>query len=152
MVHSLEDPVLVRNSWAPDPHPACVASLVATAGIEVLLLMTCDVIMIFCLNIPSDSFLFNTLSNQLARCPFCRKLSTVGPEFARTRGTVFLVLFIITLLVGIGAAVGTKSYLSAYKGLIALYVGLFLVAAIFFFRSIYYLSMRVSIIESSASA
>lgn len=94
-----------------------------------------------------DSFLFNTLSNQLARCPFCRKLSSVGPEFARTRGIVFAVLFLMALSVGIGAVFGTRSYVAEYRGLYALYAGLFLVVGLLLFRSVYYLTMKVSFIE-----
>lgn len=99
-----------------------------------------------------DSFLFNTLSNQLARCPFCRKLSTVGPEFARTRGTVFMIVFFIFLAIGLGIVFGTKSYLSQYGGLYALYVGIFVVDAIFVIRSIYYLTMKISYIEMNPSS
>jgi len=98
-----------------------------------------------------DSFMFNTLSNQLARCPFCRKLSTVGPEFARTRGIVFLILFTIILLGGIGCVLGTKGYLPNKQGLIGLYVAIFLVDVIFLWRALYYLAMKVSYIEMSHS-
>lgn len=99
-----------------------------------------------------DSFLFNTLSNQLARCPFCRKLSSVGPEFARTRGIVFAILFLIVLSVGIGAVFGTRSYLSQSRGLYALYAGIFLVDGLLLFRSLYYLTMKVSFIEIPAAS
>lgn len=98
-----------------------------------------------------DSFLFNTLSNQLARCPFCRKLSSVGSEFARTRGTAFLILCLLVLAGAIGATIGTHNYLPEYKSLIALYVGLYLIGAFFLFRSLYYLTMKVSTIETSNS-
>jgi len=49
-----------------------------------------------------DTFLFNTLNNALARCPHCRKVSSVGPEFARTRSIIFLVFGLIVLGIGIG--------------------------------------------------
>lgn len=96
-----------------------------------------------------DTFLFNTLSNQLARCPFCRKLSSVGRDFARSRGIIFMILFIIFAAIGVGVAFGTKDYVVKYKGIIALYVGIFLIDLLFLFRSIYYLSMKVSNIDSS---
>jgi len=53
-----------------------------------------------------DSFLFNTLNNALARCPHCRKVSSVGPEFARTRSIIFLIFGLIVLGIGIGITVG----------------------------------------------
>lgn len=97
-----------------------------------------------------DSFLFDTLRNQLARCPFCRKLSSVGPEFARGRGIVHMILFLIMLGAALGTTLGTKQYLHEYKALIALDVILFVFAAYFLIRSIYYLSIKVSTIELSS--
>lgn len=99
-----------------------------------------------------DSFLFNTLSNQLARCPFCRKLSSVGREFARTRGIAFAIIFLILLAFGIGCVFGTKSQLNEYRGLYALYTVLFLADGLLLFRSLYYLTMKVSFIEIPAAA
>ena len=49
-----------------------------------------------------DTFLFNTLNNALARCPHCRKVSSVGPEFARTRSIIFLIFGLVTLGIAIG--------------------------------------------------
>jgi hypothetical protein len=76
----------------------------------------------------------------------------VGPEFARTRGIVFAVLFLIVLAIGIGAVFGTRSHLSVYRGLYALYVGVFLVDGLLLFRSLYYLTMKVSFIEIPAAS
>jgi len=72
----------------------------------------------------------------------------VGSEFARTRGTVFFILCLLVLAAAIGTTLGTHRYLPQYKSLIALYVGLYLVGAIFLFRSLYYLTMKVSTIEA----
>jgi phosphatidylinositol-4,5-bisphosphate 4-phosphatase len=44
---------------------------------------------------------FNTLNNALARCPHCRKVSSVGPDFARGRGTLFVIFGVISLILGI---------------------------------------------------
>ena len=65
-----------------------------------------------------DTFLFNTLNNALARCPHCRlvgtnphislltnndrKVSSVGPEFARTRSIIFLIFGLVVLGIAIG--------------------------------------------------
>jgi len=98
-----------------------------------------------------DSFLFNTLSNQLARCPFCRKLSSVGSQFSRTRGSVFLIFSLMVLGAAIGTTLVTRQYLPNYGGLIALYVVLYAFAAFLFARSMYYLTMKVSTIAISSS-
>jgi len=53
-------------------------------------------------------FQFNTLNNALARCPHCRKISSVGPDFARGRGIVFIIVGIITLIIAIGVTVSIQ--------------------------------------------
>jgi phosphatidylinositol-4,5-bisphosphate 4-phosphatase len=94
-----------------------------------------------------DSFLFNTLNNALARCPHCRKVSSVGPEFARTRSIIFLIFGLIVLGIGIGITVGTLHYVAEKGGLYVVYVGAFLVAALLLLRSLYYCVMKISLIE-----
>lgn len=97
-----------------------------------------------------ESFLFNTLQNNLARCPHCRKLSSVGREFARTRGIVFLIFAIIFLIVSFGVIFGTLSVVqSGSKGLIALDVIFSLICFLLFIRALHYLTMRTSLIDST---
>lgn len=90
---------------------------------------------------------FNTLINSLARCPHCRKISAVGPDFARGKSIFFLVLGLIFLIIGIAVTAGTYSYASGHSGVYVAYVGAFLLAILTFLRSIYYCVMKVSIIE-----
>ncbi|KAI1285435.1 Type I phosphatidylinositol 4,5-bisphosphate 4-phosphatase-B [Halotydeus destructor] len=97
-----------------------------------------------------DSFLFNTLSNQLARCPFCRKLSSVGSQFSRTRGSVFLILFVLFLGLAIGVTFFTLQYVGDYKLLLGLYVLLYAFSLFLLFRAVYYLTMKVSTITISS--
>jgi phosphatidylinositol-4,5-bisphosphate 4-phosphatase len=73
--------------------------------------------------------------------------SSVGPDFARSRGILFLVLAFLFLLIGVGVTVGTYSVAAKKGGLFVAYVGAFLVALIFLARSIYYCSMKISTIE-----
>ncbi|XP_076685754.1 type 1 phosphatidylinositol 4,5-bisphosphate 4-phosphatase isoform X1 [Andrena cerasifolii] len=94
-----------------------------------------------------DTFLFNTLNNALARCPHCRKISSVGPDFARGRGIAFIVVGIILLVCAIGVTVGTYTYVKNKGGIYVLYVGAFLLALISLGRSIYYCTMKISLIE-----
>lgn len=51
---------------------------------------------------------FNTLNNALARCPHCRKISSVGPDFARGRGIVFIIVGIIALVIAIAVTVNMQ--------------------------------------------
>eukprot|EP00092_Neocalanus_flemingeri_P079388 GFUD01098908.1.p1 GENE.GFUD01098908.1~~GFUD01098908.1.p1 ORF type:complete len:250 (-),score=71.23 GFUD01098908.1:280-1029(-) len=94
-----------------------------------------------------DTFLFNTLNNALARCPHCRKVSTVGPEFARTRSIIFLIFGLIVLGIAIGITVGTMQSAAEKGGLYVVYVGAFLVALLLLLRSLYYCAMKTSLIE-----
>jgi len=94
-----------------------------------------------------DTFLFNTLNNALARCPHCRKVSSVGPEFARTRSIIFLIFGLVVLGIGIGITVGTAHLAAQKGGLYVVYVGAFLIALLLLLRSLYYCSMKISLIE-----
>jgi len=94
-----------------------------------------------------DTFLFNTLNNALARCPHCRKVTSVGPEFARTRAIIFLILGLIVLGVAIGMTCGTYTIAQEKAGMYVVYVAAFIVALAFLFRSIYYCFMKISFIE-----
>jgi len=94
-----------------------------------------------------DTFLFNTLNNALARCPHCRKVSSVGPDFARSRGIMFIIIAVLFLAVGIGVTVGTYQFARRNGGIYVAYVGAFLLALLAFARSVYYCTMKVSLIE-----
>lgn len=95
-----------------------------------------------------DTFLFNTLNNALARCPHCRKISSVGPDFARSRAMMFFVMGIFLFTVAIGVTWGTYSRAKTYPGMYAAYVVCFFVAVIFTLRAIYYCTMKVSVVGS----
>lgn len=95
----------------------------------------------------SESFLFNMHNNALARCPHCRKVSSVGPEFAKRRGNIFLISAIIFLVLGITVTLVTYLYASANGGYFVAYIGPFIIGLILLSRSIYYYTMKASTIE-----
>lgn len=95
----------------------------------------------------SDTFLFNTFHNALARCPHCQQVSSVGSRFALGRGILFAILGLLFLFVGIGVTVGTLKYAKEHGGIIIAYIGAFLIAAFFFARSFYYFRLKVSAID-----
>ncbi|CAN8024855.1 unnamed protein product [Ixodes persulcatus] len=97
-----------------------------------------------------QNFLFNTLNNALSRCPHCRRVSSVGPQFARTRGILSLVLALVFLAITLGVALGTYQYAFEKKGIYVVYAGGFIAFLLFLLRSLYYLTMRVSHIEGPA--
>ncbi|KAK9892580.1 hypothetical protein WA026_020962 [Henosepilachna vigintioctopunctata] len=94
-----------------------------------------------------DTFLFNTLNNSLARCPHCRKVSSVGPDYAKGRSNMFLIVAVICLAIGIGITAGTFSYAQNHTGMYVLDTAAFLFAVVMAGRCIYYCSMKVSVID-----
>lgn len=54
----------------------------------------------------SEVFMFNTLNNSLARCPHCKKVSSVGREFARSRAIIFLSICLLFIIGGIALTAG----------------------------------------------
>ena len=117
------------------PSPPAPAPLPAVPGM-------CRVTCAHC----HDTFLFNTLNNALARCPHCRKVSSVGPEFARTRSIIFLIFGLVTLGIAIGItgklslsrldsrhdlSAGTAHIARDKGGMYVVYVGAFLVETVF---------------------
>lgn len=94
-----------------------------------------------------ETFLFNSLVNQLARCPHCEKKSSVGRQFARARGLIFLFLAILSFVLALVVTIVTNPQVAdGKKGWIALYSILYLAALYFIVRSIYFLTMKNSLI------
>ncbi|CRL00056.1 CLUMA_CG013342, isoform A [Clunio marinus] len=94
-----------------------------------------------------DTFLFNTLTNALARCPHCRKVSSVGADFAKNRSNVYMAFGIIFLAIGIAVLWITRANALNHIGIFAAYAGMFLVSALLFARTVYYRRMKISVIE-----
>jgi len=94
-----------------------------------------------------DSFLFNTLNNALARCPHCRKISSVGGDFRRNRGLIYCMLGLMMLIVAIGVTAGTAAQASQKGGLYILYIGLFIITIVLLLRGTYYLTMKASHVD-----
>ena len=92
-----------------------------------------------------DIFRFNTMNvnNALAKCPHCRKVSSIGLKFARTCSIIFLIFGLAVLGIGIGITVASQKGGMMY----VVYVGAFLVALLLLLRSLYYCSMKISLIE-----
>lgn len=92
-------------------------------------------------------FLFNTLTNALARCPHCRKVSSVGQQFSRSRGTMYMIAAFLVLIIGIGVTAGTYTYAREHGGIYCVYVGAFIISILLFCKSVYYFTMKASCIE-----
>jgi len=98
---------------------------------------TCRVQCVHC----QEMFMFNTLVNNVAHCPHCKKSSSVGARFARSRAVIYLVCFAATLFILIGVILGTSD-----SGVLAwmFWVLLILAASFFAQRGVYYSRMQIS--------
>lgn len=94
-----------------------------------------------------DNFLFNTLNNALARCPHCRKVSSVGGDFSKNRGLLFSILGIVMLVIAIAVTAGTAKVAKDHGGMVVLYIGLFLAAIALAGRGMYFCTMRTSHVD-----
>ncbi|KFD47431.1 hypothetical protein M513_11700 [Trichuris suis] len=100
----------------------------------------------------NEIFMFNTLNKSLARCPHCRKLSSVGQRFVWIRALIFLILGLVFLISAIGLAAGTWYIVNSNKALYLAWTVLFAMAAIFVGRGVYYLTVKATIgLEGSAN-
>lgn len=89
-------------------------------------------------------FQFDILQNALARCPTCRKVSSVGTEFARGRGTIYLIASVILFLCLFLLIFLTSGSTSHSTFLFIIYALLFLVTICALCRSIYYFTIKIS--------
>jgi len=94
-----------------------------------------------------EIFPFNSLMNQLARCPHCERKSSVGRQFSRTRGFIFLFLFSLALIIGVTLTIVAHTKASTGKtGWVAAYILCYISSLYFLYRSLYFLTLKSSII------
>ncbi|XP_013417175.1 type 1 phosphatidylinositol 4,5-bisphosphate 4-phosphatase [Lingula anatina] len=98
----------------------------------------------------TEPFLFNIHHNALARCPHCRKVSSVGPRFARTRAIIYGLIGLIFLGAGIGVTVGTYEMATHQGGLYVVWIGAFVTGLLLLIRALYFVCMKVSSVEGPA--
>uniref|UniRef100_A0A0N5ABV7 Phosphatidylinositol-4,5-bisphosphate 4-phosphatase n=1 Tax=Syphacia muris TaxID=451379 RepID=A0A0N5ABV7_9BILA len=101
---------------------------------------TCRVACVYC----QEVFMFNTLSNAPAKCPHCKKLSSVGVRFRHSRAIIFFIFSVVTLLFGIGLTLGTLHVASSSPVLYVLWVVVYVTALLLFLRFLYYYTLKIS--------
>ncbi|KXJ24251.1 type 2 phosphatidylinositol 4,5-bisphosphate 4-phosphatase [Exaiptasia diaphana] len=94
----------------------------------------------------NEIFVFHS-TNHLARCAHCRRVSSVGPRYAKTRGTVFAVVGLLLLAAGAGVTIGTFELAKQSSGIYVVWIGAFIAGILNLIRSCYYCTMTVSHIE-----
>uniref|UniRef100_A0A0X3NQV5 Phosphatidylinositol-4,5-bisphosphate 4-phosphatase n=1 Tax=Schistocephalus solidus TaxID=70667 RepID=A0A0X3NQV5_SCHSO len=109
---------------------------------------TCADRLIYCLSggsAPNSNFLI------AARCPQCRKVTSVGPAYARVRWVSYLLLTLIFLIISIAVTIGTVYAALTNGALYFLWSVLYLLVVIFAVRAIIFFRMSVSALEVSVA-
>ncbi|CAH8428964.1 unnamed protein product [Dicrocoelium dendriticum] len=76
-----------------------------------------------------------------ARCPHCRKVTSVGPAYARVRQVVYGILTLVALIIAIGVTVGTVDAARQNKALYFLWSVLYLLVVVLGLRTFVFLRM-----------
>ncbi|XP_064611829.1 type 2 phosphatidylinositol 4,5-bisphosphate 4-phosphatase-like [Liolophura sinensis] len=97
-----------------------------------------------------EAFLFNVMNNALARCPHCRRVSSVGARYAHNRALLFGCLGFLFIAAGVGITAGTYKMARQAGGIYTVWIGAFVVGVILLIRAMYYCLMRVSLVQGPA--
>ncbi|XP_041635217.1 type I phosphatidylinositol 4,5-bisphosphate 4-phosphatase-B-like isoform X2 [Cheilinus undulatus] len=93
----------------------------------------------------SNTFLWTEFSDRtLARCPHCRKVSSIGRRYPRRRSLLCLMLFIVLAASTAGLIVGTWRPAQQSKGIYVSWVLLILLLLFTFARTIYWRCLKIS--------
>ncbi|EFO25670.1 transmembrane protein 55A [Loa loa] len=91
---------------------------------------TCRVLCAHC----QEIFMFNTLNVTVAKCPHCRKISSVGRDYARNRAVFFVICSLLFVIAALGLMIGT--WHSAKSAPFIYFTWLFVIAIALFFSSV----------------
>ncbi|KAI4798320.1 hypothetical protein KUCAC02_022125 [Chaenocephalus aceratus] len=80
----------------------------------------------------------------LARCPHCRKVSSIGRHYPRRRSLLCFLLFIVLAASTAGLVAGTWRPAQDSKGIYVSWVFLILLALLTMFRTVYWKCLKIS--------
>ncbi|KAM9424979.1 type I phosphatidylinositol 4,5-bisphosphate 4-phosphatase-A-like [Pholidichthys leucotaenia] len=90
-------------------------------------------------------FLWSEFSDRtLARCPHCRKVSSVGYQYPKRRSLLCLLLFIVLAAITIGVMVGTWKPVPRSQGVYVGYVLLIVLTLFAMARALYWKCLKIS--------
>ncbi|KAK3086198.1 hypothetical protein FSP39_015093 [Pinctada imbricata] len=93
----------------------------------------------------NNTFVFNSLGAvQLARCPHCRRVSSISASYVRNRCLVYIIVGILFLSSGVGVTVGTYELAESSGGIYTVWIGAFVLGILFLIRGFYFSCIRVS--------
>ncbi|XP_031650862.1 type 2 phosphatidylinositol 4,5-bisphosphate 4-phosphatase isoform X1 [Oncorhynchus kisutch] len=89
--------------------------------------------------------------NTLAKCPHCKKISSVGSALPRRRCCAYITVGMICIFVGVGLTVGTQDFASRYHATYVSWAFSYLLGLICLIRACYWGAIKVSYPENSFS-
>uniref|UniRef100_A0A8C4X0Z6 Phosphatidylinositol-4,5-bisphosphate 4-phosphatase n=1 Tax=Eptatretus burgeri TaxID=7764 RepID=A0A8C4X0Z6_EPTBU len=93
----------------------------------------------------TQTFLWNEIrDNTLAKCPHCKKVSSIGRRYPRRRCLLCLVLGFMLLVLGGGLTVGTLHLALNYKGIYAAWSVAYLLGLVCLLQACYWSCIKVS--------
>lgn len=87
--------------------------------------------------------MFNTLTNQLAICPHCRKSSSVGARYARSRSLLYFLALTLVVILLIGVIVAIAKGQNSFFMLVFL-AALMALSLFLTYRFVFFWRIRVS--------
>uniref|UniRef100_A0A9J8BZ98 Phosphatidylinositol-4,5-bisphosphate 4-phosphatase n=1 Tax=Cyprinus carpio carpio TaxID=630221 RepID=A0A9J8BZ98_CYPCA len=99
---------------------------------------------------PSDLFKWMELRfNTLAKCPHCKKISSVGSALPRRRCCAYITVGMICIFIGIGLTVGTQDFARRYHATYVSWAFAYLLGLICLVRACYWGVIKVSYPENT---
>nr|XP_019946520.1 PREDICTED: type 2 phosphatidylinositol 4,5-bisphosphate 4-phosphatase [Paralichthys olivaceus] len=97
-----------------------------------------------------NTFLWMELRfNTLAKCPHCKKISSVGSALPRRRCCAYITIGMICIFIGVGLTVGTRDFASRYNATYVSWAFAYLLGLICLIRACYWGAIKVSYPENS---
>uniref|UniRef100_A0A1A7YA62 Phosphatidylinositol-4,5-bisphosphate 4-phosphatase n=1 Tax=Iconisemion striatum TaxID=60296 RepID=A0A1A7YA62_9TELE len=91
------------------------------------------------------TFLWTEISDRtLARCPHCRKVSSIGQHYPRRRSWLCFLLFVVFAASTVGLLVGTWKTAQHSKGIYVSWVLLIVLAFVTLVKTIYWCCLKIS--------
>ncbi|XP_067356818.1 type 2 phosphatidylinositol 4,5-bisphosphate 4-phosphatase isoform X2 [Channa argus] len=87
--------------------------------------------------------------NTLAKCPHCKKISSVGSALPRRRCCAYITIGMICIFIGVGLTVGTRGFASRYNATYVSWAFAYLLGLICLIRACYWGAIKVSYPENS---
>ncbi|RXN22265.1 type 2 phosphatidylinositol 4,5-bisphosphate 4-phosphatase [Labeo rohita] len=87
--------------------------------------------------------------NTLAKCPHCKKISSVGSALPRRRCCAYITVGMICIFIGIGLTVGTQDFARRYHATYVSWAFAYLLGLICLVRACYWGAIKVSYPENT---